>query len=939
MEEQEKVAVEPKKTKRIKRRVILVLGFLVVFLLFAFLSYRGSYLEMLEIGEKYIDVFQTNLRYKYGMMFINFIILFVAIYYTNRRIRKGLKDFFEEEKKPMPKLPNKSIAFISAIILSVVLSNTMTKSVALFINHAWFGIDDPIFNTDISFYIFQKPFIEMILFYFIAMVIGLTIYATIYYIATFNIYFDGINAETLKKGKIIKQLTLNIMLVVIGIATMVLVTTQGMIHQKFMTLPDDSTTAIYGAGITDVTIKLWGYRLLALVMIASAWKAIKYIKVKELKKGLMALLTVPIYLVALFTVMVGFKLIYINTNELDKEKQYLSYNIDYTKNAYGIKTQEVEIQEDNSLDEIVQNSKLLENITIVSEDINMKTLNVSQTSTGYYTYPNANINRYRVNGKDTLLYIAPREIVSSGDRTYNNKTYEYTHGYGAVITHASKTDSLGNVQYIQKDFENKNQAIYIENPRIYFGLETNNTIVTNSKNKAEFDYPTDTSQNAEYNYTGKAGLSLNFLDRLIIACKKGDLNLAISNNVTADSKILMNRNIIERAKVVMPYLIYDEEPYMIVTDEGKLMWVLDAYTVTNKYPYSQPSVIEHDNIKEQINYIRNSVKVLVDAYDGTIQFYITDKFDPIVMTYRNMYPTLFEDVDSTIPDGISKYFVYPKYLYKIQANMLERYHNVSTDVLYRSDDIWETAKYSNTKTTSRGVEQEPYYTMLKTVDAEEEELGLVLQYTPLDKQNLRAYLVGKYVNGTPQLTLYKYSSDSNILGPMQLNTLLEQDDTIAKELESLNVTGTRLMKNMIMVPINHTILYVQPIYQISLNENKSTPILKKVVVASFNKVAIDDTLEGAIKKLLSQSAVDIEVENTDTILDLVNAIIKASGNLEASNKNNDWEMVGKDMKRLQDLIKKLETVYEEEKKKEENGNTADTGTNSLIGNFIDALTP
>ena len=155
----------------------------------------------------------------------------------------------------------------------------------------------------------------------------------------------------------------------------------------------------------------------------------------------------------------------------------------------------------------------------------------------------------------------------------------------------------------------------------------------------------------------------------------------------------------------------------------------------------------------------------------------------------------------------------------------------------------------------------------------------------------------------------------------------------------MNVTGTRLMKNMIMVPINHTILYVQPIYQISLNENKSTPILKKVVVASFNKVAIDDTLEGAIKKLLSQSAVDIEVENTDTILDLVNAIIKANGNLEASNKNNDWEMVGKDMKRLQDLIKKLETVYEEEKKKEENGNTADTGTNSLIGNFIDALTP
>lgn len=939
MEENKKEQVQPKKIKKVRTRVVLVLGFLVIFLLLAFVSYRGSYLEMLEIGEKFIDVFQTNLKYKYAIMLINFLILFIAIYYTNRQIRKGLKDFFEEEKKEIPKLPNKSIAFILATILSVVLSSAMTKTIALFMNRAWFGIDDPIFNMDISFYIFQKPFIEMILFYFIALVIGLTIYATIYYIAAFNVYFDGINAETLKKSKMIKQLTIHIMLVAIGIATMVLVTTQGMINQKFMTLPDDSTTAIYGAGITDVTIKLWGYRLLSVVIVISTWKAIKYIKEKQLKKGLRAILTVPVYLVILFSVMVGFKLIYINTNELDKEKQYLSYNIDYTKNAYGIKTEEVDIKEDGSLEEISNNAKLLDNVTIVSEDINMKTLNVSQTSTGYYTYKNANINRYKVNGKDTLLYIAPREIVSGGDRTYNNKTYEYTHGYGAIITHATKTDNFGNIQYIQKDFNNKNQAIYIENPRIYFGLETNNTIVTNSKNKTEFDYPTDTSQNAEYTYTGKAGLNLNLIDRFIIACKKGDINLVLSTNVAADSKILINRNIINRAKVIMPYLIYDEHPYMIITDEGKLMWVLDAYTVTNKYPYSQPSTIEHDNIKEQINYIRNSVKVLIDAYDGTIQFYITDKFDPIVMTYRNMYPTLFEDIDATIPQSISQYFVYPQYLYKIQANMLERYHNVSTDVLYRSDDIWETAKYSNTKTTTRGVVQEPYYTMLKTVDTKEQELGLVLQYTPLDKQNLRAYLVGKYVDGMPKLTLYKYSSDSNILGPMQLNTLLEQDETISKEIETLNVTGTRLIKNMIMVPINNTILYVQPIYQLSLNETKSTPVLKKVIVASSNKVAIDDTLEGAIKKLLSQSAVDIEVENTDTVMDLVNAIIKANNNLQESNNHNDWEMIGKDMKRLQDLIKKLEAVYEEEKRKQQENNTIDNGSNSIIGNIIDSLTP
>lgn len=932
-----------KKVKKIKTRVILVFAFIILFSMFLYVSYRGQFLEIIEIGQKYKAVLKTNLKYQYGIMFINFIILFISIYIANKSIKKGLKDFFEQEKKELPKLPNKSIALILSAIFSVVLSSMMIQKITLFINKAWFGIEDPIFNTDISFYIFQKPFIEMILLYFIFLIVGLTVYATIYYIICFNVYFDGIDSQTLKNSKIIKQLTRNIILVSIGIAVMVLITTQGMISQKFMTLNDDNSTQVYGAGITDVTIKLWGYRMLAVVIIISVIRCIQYIKQKKVKQSLIAILGVPIYLVVLFVVMIGFKVIYINKNELDKEKQYLGYNIEYTKNAYNIKIEENDIVEDSTLQEIQNNTELLNNVAIVDDDIVVKTLNVSQTNTGYYTYRNANINKYRINGKERLVYISPREIISGGDRTYNNKTYEYTHGYGAIITSASQTDVNGNVQYLQKEFNSNNQVISVENPRIYFGLETNNTIVTNTTNKTEFDYPTNTVQNAEYTYNGKAGLQLNFIDRLIMALKQKDINLAFSTNVTSDSKILMNRNIIQRAKAVMPYLIYDEKPYMIISDEGKLIWVLDAYTVTDKYPYSQPITIEHDNIKEQINYIRNSVKVLIDAYDGTMQFYITDKSDPIIMAYRNLYQDLFEDIDSTIPEGISKYFVYPEYLYKIQAEILERYHNVSTDVLYRGDDTWETAKYSaTTKSSTTGIEQEPYYTMLKVTDSDKQELGLVLQYTPKDKQNLRAYLVGKYVDGNAKLTLYKYSPDSNILGPMQLNTLLEQDETISKELDGLNVTGTKLIKNMIMVPINNTILYIEPIYQLSLNETKSTPILKKVVVASANKVAIDDTLSGAIEKLLSQSAVDIELENTDTVIDLVQAIIKANNNLQNSTQNNDWEMIGKDTKRLQDLINKLEEVYEAEQKKKndqdkQNIITNESG-NSIIGNLLNSIT-
>lgn len=412
---------------------------------------------------------------------------------------------------------------------------------------------------------------------------------------------------------------------------------------------------------------------------------------------------------------------------------------------------------------------------------------------------------------------------------------------------------------------------------------------------------------------------------MIIAIKEKDLNLAFSTNLTDDSKILMNRNIISRAKQVMPYLIYDENPYMVINDEGRLIWVLDAYTVTDKYPYSQHTVIEHDGIREQINYIRNSVKILVDAYDGTMEFYITDKSDPIIMAYRNIYPDLFMNLDENIPEDIASHFIYPEFLYKIQSEMLERYHNVSTDVLYRSDDVWEIAKTS--KTTSKGVEQEPYYTMLKAVDEEEYSLGLMLQYTQLDKQNLRAYLIGKYdEQGNAKLKLYKFSQDSTILGPMQLDTLLSQDETIQEELNNLNISGTRTIKNMIAVPINNTVLYVQAIYKENLNETKSTPVLKKVVVACGTKVAIADNLERAIKNLLSQSALNIEVENTDTINDLVEAIIKANDNLENSGNNKDWEMMGKDLKKLQELINKLELLQEEKKKEEAEKNTINTNS-------------
>lgn len=936
--EQEKKKEEIK-VKKSKVRMHIVLAFILMIAILGYIIFRGQYLETLEIGEQYISIFWQNLNSTAITFGINFIILFFIIYMNNRKIKKNIKVFFDEEKRTMPKLPNKSIAFIVSIIVSTITSKVMLQTYMLCMNSTSFEAVDPVFGYDIGYFMFQKPFIEFMLAYLLLLVIGITIYSAIYYIATFNIYFEGIGRETLKKSKILKQLLNNIMIAAILLAGLVYMNTQNIGFEKFMSLQEDTTYSIYGAGVTDVTIKLWGYRVLPIVIIISVFMAIRAFKQGKTKKVVADIAIVPGYIVILLMVMLVFQVGFITPNELDKEKASIEENIKNTKNAYGINIEEVSNANGMTTvtEKILEDEKeIIDNIAIVDKTTVLKDLNAVQTEKGYYTYNTTQIANYRINGRNTLVYVSPREINSNG--TYNNKTYEYTHGYGVVLTSAVTTNASGNLRKLQKNFtSSKNDVVPVSEPRIYFGLQTNNNIVTNSNNRKEFDYPVSTEttiQNAENIYSGKAGLELGFLDRFILGIKEGDLKLAFSANINHDSKILTNRNIIDRAKTVMPYLLYDDSPYMVVNEEGKLIWVLDGYTTSNNYPYSQKTMLQLDAInKMEFNYIRNSIKVLIDAYDGTINFYITDKTDPIASAYEKIYPELFEDGE--IPTDISNQFVYPEFLYRIQAKMLERYHNVQADVLYRGDDVWDVATHNTGRVpTKAGTDITPYYTMVRPNNSKEGKVGLVLPFTPYEKQNIISYLIGTYENGTQKLTVYKFSADSNVLGPMQLDTQIEQDEKISKELEALNVNGTKITKNMIIVPLGNTLLYVEPIYQQYINEIDSTPVLKKVVVASGNKLAIGDTLGEALENLVSRYAVDIHIQNTDNTVDLIKAIVKANGNLKESTSNGDLEMIGKDVKKLQELIDKLDKISKEEEKEKEKEKRKDKAQGANVGNVM-----
>lgn len=911
------------KPKKDKKRILVVIVAIIILAITLYVSYRGNYLKTLEVGEKYLSVLEQNLRYKYGTMFINFIVLYLVILITTKLIHKGLKKFFEEEKKTFPKLPSKSISFILAAVICIFTTNILVEKLMLGLNSAWFGISDPIFNTDIGFYIFQKPAIELLISYFIGIFVGITLYTAIYYIIVFNIYFDGIDGKSLKKSILIKQITTYTMIIIILFAALIIVKMQGIVRDSLLTLQDEASSKIFGAGLTDITIKLWGYRILAVIMIISVYLAIKNFKKNTAKKVIQSLLIVPGYMIIMFIAMIGFQAIYVNSNELDKQKEYIGYNIDYTKTAYNVKIEEYDLIDYNAitLKTVENNESVIANIPVITKDVTLTTLNETQTNLGYYYYTNTGIAEYN----DSLVYLSPKEI-SNINRTYNNKTYELTHGYGAIITSATDSDDTGNIKYLQKDF-NDNTFINLSNPRIYYGIQTTDTVVSNDK---EFDYPINSSKNSTTTYNGNGGISLNFIDRIILGIHENDLKIAFSN--VDNHKILINRNIINRAKSIMPYLIYDEEPYLVVKENGELVWVIDAYTVSNQYPYSQSSIIENNGEKQEINYIRNSVKVIVDAYNGTIDFYITDKTDPIIMAYKNIYTNLFNDAE-TIPNDISAHFKYSEFLYNIQAEILKNYHNITPDVLYRGDDMWDIASYSTSNTATKGSPIKPYQTMVKTVDNENAKLGLVIPYTPIDKQNITSYLVGTTNGISNVLKLYKFSSDSNILGPNQLEKQIQEDETISSEIQSINVTGTKLMKNMIIVPIENTLLYVEPIYQVSLNEKQSIPVLKKVIVASGNKVAIGNTLDLALENLLSEYAVKVEVEDTETIEGLIKTIIKANNNLNESNNTNDWEQIGKDITKLQNLIKQLEVLKNEEDEEVdslENDNTQNTVNDAYI---------
>lgn len=895
--------------KKVNIRFILVTLILILFLLITFISSKAEYLKIKEIDEKYTSIFFTNFYMKCEVFGVIFLLTYFVFYINNKIIKKGLKHFFEEEKKDIPKLPNKSISLIFGIIAgSFALKFLYTKYIVC-ANAASFGTADPIFNMDIGFYMFVLPFIKTVLLFGVVLALVVVAYTAIYYVIAINVCFDkGIDMDSLKTNTFIKQIKFWAIIFSILIGGYLLIAAQDILTGDMLNIKDSNNTSLTGAGLADTFIKLWGYRLFSVIVFISVINIIRNASVEKFRKCIASASVIPLYLVVMFGILIYFQEIYVGSSELDKQKEYIKYNIDATKEAYNIEIEPKIINNYGAINQttLEENIDVINNIPIFNEEIINKTIVDMQDNSTYYSYDRSNLGIYNRGFSKKLVSITPREIIDDSNRSYNNKTYEYTHGYSVVVSDPNLVDKNGYVTMLQSDLKSNNSDIIsIDEPRIYFGLETDSEIIVNSDYGSEFDYPVTTTTYEENIYDGNAGLSLNFFDRLILGINTGNYKIAFSKYLNEDSKIIINRNILDRVKLLLPYIEYDEKPYLVVTEEGDLVWVIDGYTESNKYPYSQITTITKQNgNKEKINYIRNSVKVLINSYTGETKFYITDRNDPIIMMYRNLYPDLFVDLEEDLPESIKANLLYPQYLFDIQANVIKKYHDISEDVLYRADDVWNLATDGENAIGSK-------YTMLRTIGMNESKLGLVATYTKEGKESLNSYLVG-YYDSNPKLGLYKFSSDNSIIGVAQLNSLIEEDETIWENLKSLDVSGVKMVRDVIIVPIVDTLLYVEPVYQVRLNELE-TQVLKKVIVSSGNKVAIGDNLENAIKNLLSEEdSIKLEYIDMEDIDQVIDSIIEAKENLQDSIDSGNLEMVGKDISTLQLLIEQLEVLRKEE---------------------------
>lgn len=874
------------------------------------------------------SVFSTILLNKVGVYAAVFTVVFllfaVNLYITRRNLgnqedrpyqtdegrdiiylnpdRTPWKDFL---RGSMSKWLFIAISLLGALMVSSVAADNWVV-VQQFINRVAVGTTDPIFHKDLGFYFFNLNFYHFIYSTLMSSLVILFIVVGVIYMlnASSAALLGNWREFTFAKGHLAIILALIFALKSWGYS----VNTYDILFS--------SHSLMYGATYSDVHAKLIALKVLMVVSLIVALIILVNIFVQRLNWILIGIgvwFGVAVVLGGFYPSIVQ-KLV-VQPNEYNRERPYIENAIKYTRQAYGLdRAQNREFKIDYNLNiSDPEHQSTIDNIRLWDWQPLKTTYQNLQQLRPYYVFEDVDIDRYNINGKYQQVMVSAREIdqaeLSPQAQTWINQRLMYTHGYGVVMSPVTEVAEEGFPQFIIKDIPPQfSTDIKVERPEIYFGERTDTYVIVNTKQK-EFDYPMG-DQNVYSTYQGKQGIKVgSFARRLLFGWYLKDYKMILSPEISNNSQVLINRNITSRVTKIAPYLRFDQDPYIVVGDKGQLFWIIDAYTITNKFPYSQP----FDN--QRNNYIRNAVKVTINAYSGDMNFYVADDSDPIIKTYSKIFPDLYKPLD-TMPEGLKAHIRYPVDMFSIQASTYQTFHMTDPNVFYNKEDLWIIP---NEIVDEKPQQVDPYYLIMKLPGEAEAEYILMLPYTPKSRPNMVAWMAARMDGDNyGNMLVFNFPKQETIYGPEQIEARINQNTEIAQQITLWSQRGSRVYRgNLLVIPMANSILYVEPLYLQA--ENGRIPELKRVIASFGNKIVMEPTLDQALLKLFgteTEPAVPTTPDNEEQpgeapvvssdLAELARLAREYYDAADQSLRQGDWSGYGDNIDKLNQVIQQME---------------------------------
>jgi len=891
--------------------VILFIAVLLLLMLF----YRGielitDWLWFQEVGYEIVFsvTFLTKIKVAafFGLAFfvLFYLNLFLASRFSSRGYWVDQTDLIRLPPWETGNQPVRAVILFGSILFSLFAAlrgAAQWENYLRFFNATSFNISDPLFHRDISFYIFQFPFLKHLYSWFMTVLILTTVATVLLYLVRRN--FQFIPPQTLRVAPAARNH------LAILIAGLFFVGTWGT-WLELLGILFTKRGVVFGAGYTEVTTQLW---VLKVLMGVSFFCGLAILSLVFLRNWRIPALGIAVYLGVVIigtgiypSLVQKFKVV---PNEIVLEKSFIEQNIKYTRLAYRLDAiEDRDFPADATLtrEDLGRNDLTIKNIRLWEHAPLLSTYSQLQEIRTYYKFQDVDNDRYTINGEYRQVMLSPRELSyrSLPARTWINEHLTYTHGYGVVLGPVSRISREGLPEFFIKDIPPASSTnIKVTRPEIYYGESSNEYVFVRTK-RPEFDYPVG-DKNVYSRYEGPGGVPISFWRKLIFALRFGSFTILLSNDITDESRIMYYRKINERVSRLAPFVRLDPDPYLVISPEGRLIWFLDGYTVTDRFPYSE-------SIGNVGNYIRNSVKALVDAYDGTVKLYISDSADPLIQTYAKIFPGVFKPLEE-MDEKLRNHIRYPPGLLNIQARMYITYHMQDPQVFYNKEDLWSIPRKSG---PGGEREMEPYYTIMRLPDGEKEEFVLLLPFTPSKKDNMSAWMAARCdLPHYGEVVVYIFPKHKLVYGPRQIDARIDQDAEISKQLSLWNQRGSQVIRgNLLAIPIEKSILYIQPLFLAA--EKGQLPELKRVIVGFGNSLAMEENLELSLQRVFGgelikekeapKVAVAAAPKKEKSDWQIAGEALAYYRKAQEFLRQGNWGGYGEELKKMEEALKALE---------------------------------